>query len=646
MSAAVQNAGEGKSEATALRYYQSTDATITATDTWVGRSTIAGLAGSGSSSQSVELTAPSSPGRYYYGACVDAVPGESDTTNNCSGARTVRVVEGPDLVVGGPFVSNGSPEAGGTFLLVVSVRNRGDATSAATTVRHYRSTDATVTSADTLEGTEEVRPLGSLQSSGKEIHLTAPSTAGTYYYGSCVDAVPDESDTTNNCSGIEVTVTAREPEPDQVVEGPDLVVEGPFVANGGTSEAGGKFLFLVWVRNRGDATSAATTVRHYRSTDATVTSADTLEGTEAVRPLGSFQGSGKEIHLTAPSTAGTYYYGSCVDAVPDESDTTNNCSGIEVTVTAREPEPDQVVQSVEVAPREVTLAARGNTAELAARVLDAQDNEIFGEEVSWSSLSPEVATVNAAGVVTAVANGRATVVASASGVSGEATVTVWQRAASVEIDPGEVELTSVGGTATVTLRAFDANGNEAPDGGDITSWSWRSANPNVATVHPFAVIDPRAQVRAVGAGTTEVTVAAETEDGVRLSGTATVTVTIEQYPDLEVKTPTVSDATPETGASFTLSATVSNAGDGESPATTLHYYQSTDATITTADTEVGTDAVGALAAAGISEESISLTAPSTPDTYYYGACADAVTDESDTTDNCSDSVPVTVSEPE
>ena len=378
LSAAVQNAGEGKSEATALRYYRSADTTITATDTWVRTVTIAGLAGSGSSSRSVELTAPSSPGRYYYGACVDAVPGESDTTNNCSRARTVRVVEGPDLVVGGPFVINGSPEAGGTFLLVVSVRNRGDATSAATTVRHYRSTDATVTSADTLEGTEAVRPLGSLQSSGKEIHLTAPSTAGTYYYGSCVDAVPDESDTTNNCSGIEVTVTAREPEPDQVVEGPDLVVEGPFVANGGTSEAGGKFLFLVWVRNRGDATSAATTVRHYRSTDATVTSADTLEGTEAVRPLGSFQGSGKEIHLTAPSTAGTYYYGSCVDAVPDESDTTNNCSGIEVTVTAREPEPDQVVQSVEVAPREVTLAARGNTAELAARVLDAQDNEIFG----------------------------------------------------------------------------------------------------------------------------------------------------------------------------------------------------------------------------------------------------------------------------
>ena len=283
---------------------------------------------------------------------------------------------------------------------------------------------------------------------------------------------------------------------------------------------------------------------------------------------------------------------------------------------------------------------------MTARVLDAQDNEILGEAVSWSSNFPEVATVDAAGVVTAVANGRTKVSASASGVSGEATVTVWQRAAAAAIDPGEVELTSVGGTALVTLRAFDANGHEAPDAGDITSWRWRSANWNVATVHPSLVIDPRAQVRAVGAGMTEVTVAAVTEDGVSLNATTKVTVTIAQYPDLEVETPTVSDETPETGASFTLSATVSNTGDGESPATTLTYYQSTDATITTSDASVGTDDVGVLSASGTSEQSISLTAPSSPATYYYGACVDAVTDESDTTNNCSGSVTVTVSEPE
>ena len=62
----------------------------------------------------------------------------------------------------------------------------------------------------------------------------------------------------------------------------------------------------------------------------------------------------------------------------------------------------------------------------------------------------------------------------------------------------------------------------------------------------------------------------------------------------------------------------SHQGTGESAATTLRYYRSTDATISTADTEVGTDAVSALPSAATSNESISLTAPSTAGTYYYG----------------------------
>ena len=72
-----------------------------------------------------------------------------------------------------------------------------------------------------------------------------------------------------------------------------------------------------------------------------------------------------------------------------------------------------------------------------------------------------------------------------------------------------------------------------------------------------------------------------------------VTVTA---PNLQVGTPTVDDASLDTGAAFTLSATVTNAGTEGAAATTLRYYRSTDSTITTSDTEVGTDDVGALAA--------------------------------------------------
>ena len=52
-------------------------------------------------------------------------------------------------------------------------------------------------------------------------------------------------------------------------------------------------------------------------------------------PKGRHQGYGATIRLTAPSTVGTYYYGACVDAVPGESDTANNCSSaVPVTVSA------------------------------------------------------------------------------------------------------------------------------------------------------------------------------------------------------------------------------------------------------------------------------------------------------------------------
>ena len=209
--------------------------------------------------------------------------------------------------------------------------------------------------------------------------------------------------------------------------------------------------------------------------------------------------------------------------------------------------PPPLPARVEVTPREVTLAALGNTAALTARVLDAQGNEISGEAVSWSSVSPEVATVDAAGVVTAVVNGRATVTASASGVSGEATVDVWQRAVSVAIDPGEVELTSVDETAELTLRAFDANGHEAPGGGDITGiFAWRSGNLNVATVSSVGGLT--AEVRAIGAGTTTVTV---TLDDGRLSATATVTVVLPKV--LQGEDNPV-DETPQVNPEVTISA--------------------------------------------------------------------------------------------
>ena len=113
-------------------------------------------------------------------------------------------------------------------------------------------------------------------------------------------------------------------------------------------------------------------------------------------------------------------------------------------------------------------------------------------------------------------------------------------------------------------------------------------------------------------------------------------------PDLVVQTPSVSDTSQRAGESFTLSVVVRNEGDGPSAATTLRYYRSPDTTISMGDTQAGTDAVIGLSVSGASDESISLTAPSTAGTYYYGACVDPVSGESDTGNNCSSAVTVTV----
>ena len=114
-------------------------------------------------------------------------------------------------------------------------------------------------------------------------------------------------------------------------------------------------------------------------------------------------------------------------------------------------------------------------------------------------------------------------------------------------------------------------------------------------------------------------------------------------PDLVVDTLTLSG--PPAGVSFTLSARVRNQGTVASGATTLRYYRSTDSQITTADTQVGTDSVSGLAAFGASAQSIgvTVTSPDIPGTYYYyGACVDADSDETITTNNCSSSVKITV----
>ena len=93
-------------------------------------------------------------------------------------------------------------------------------------------------------------------------------------------------------------------------------------------------------------------------------------------------------------------------------------------------------------------------------------------------------------------------------------------------------------------------------------------------------------------------VTGESDTANNCSSSVTVTVTVPDKPDLKIYaivTTTNPGGTPP-GGRIGISAGVRNQGGVASPATTLRFYQSTDATITTSDTEVGTTAVGGLAA--------------------------------------------------
>ena len=323
LAATVRNGGADDAPATTLRFYRSTDATITTSDTVVGTDAVAALAGAATASARLAVTVPATPGTYYYGACVDAVADEADTTNNCSTAE-VEVVERPlppDLIVEHADVTPSSVSARDRFVITVRVRNRGEGDSPVSpTLRYYYSVDAAISSDDTEVGTDFIGPLAASASTDEAHFRNASSYGGTYYYGACVGTVPQETDTSNNCSSAAALTVAGPPPPQ-----PDLMVQSPY-ASIVSPVPEQVFTVGVRVRNNGTADAASTTLRWRRSSDATITTSDTEVGTSAVAGLSAFSSSSESVKLTAPSNAGTYYYGACVDAVTDESDTTNNCS--------------------------------------------------------------------------------------------------------------------------------------------------------------------------------------------------------------------------------------------------------------------------------------------------------------------------------
>ena len=167
-----------------------------------------------------------------------------------------------------------------------------------------------------------------------------------------------------------------------------------------------------------------------------------------------------------------------------------------------------VPTSVTVTPDTATLAALSDTVRLAAEVLDELGRVMPGAEVAWSSANTTVATVNPAGLVTAVGNGSATVTATSGSATGSAAVTVAQVVAEVAVTPA-VDTVLTGQTVRLAASAVDANGHAVAE----ATFTWASGDITVARV------DDTGLATGVAPGTAAITAMS---DGV--TGTARLTV--------------------------------------------------------------------------------------------------------------------------
>ena len=328
LTVTVSNNGFGNSSAdTTLQFYSSTDSTIDpTTDTAVGTSVAIGtLSGSSStfgqsyattSTQTISLTAPTTPGTYYYGAHVRSGFSEINRQNNTSTAVAITVSAPPDLVVE-LFDLRGSSAVAPRERLTLdaTVRNDGEGQSPRTILRFYESVDRRFRIDDEIDRVS-VGTIASNGSSNVSLRLIAPDTPGTYYYRVEVDVVANEEVTHNNTSGYIVII----------VESP-LILESVQPSKSEVTP-GERFTLTAIVRNDGTAASNRAAVEFYSSDDDVITSRDTSIGTDSVSVIAA-RGTGEASRtLNAPDAVGTYYYGACIG----DGLSVGSCQVVSITV--------------------------------------------------------------------------------------------------------------------------------------------------------------------------------------------------------------------------------------------------------------------------------------------------------------------------
>jgi hypothetical protein len=170
-----------------------------------------------------------------------------------------------------------------------------------------------------------------------------------------------------------------------------------------------------------------------------------------------------------------------------------------------------VVTTVTVAPTSASVVA-GATTPLVATVKDQNGNVMTGQTVTWTTSNGAAATVNAAGLVTGVAAGTATITATSSGKTGTSAITVTAVTpvvTTVTVAPTSASVVA-GSTTPLVATVKDQNGN-VMSGQTVI---WTTSNSAAATVNSSGL------VTGVAAGSATITATSSGK-----TGTSSITVT-------------------------------------------------------------------------------------------------------------------------
>ena len=324
---------------------------------------------------------------------------------------------------------------------------------------------------------------------------------------------------------------------------------------------------------------------------------------------------------------------------------------VTVTVTATDPGGLTATQTLEATVPNRAPEVRGSlpdqtvaVGETAVVDVSAYFSDPDGDALSYaaSSSNPSVAVVSTSGatvMITAVAKGSVTVTVTATDPGGltatqtlEATVPNRAPEARGSLPDQTVQ---AGQTATLDISPYFTDAD-----GDALSYAAATSSSSVSTASVSGAV---VTIQGVAVGETTLTVTARDPDGGGATQQVSVTVT-PPAPDLAFAGVLPASATLTPGSSVTFAFRIRNQGTLASSATTIRAMRSPNPIVSTRDTELKSYSLSSLAA---SQDltfplTISVDASTAAGTIYIGMCIDAVTDESNTRNNCSEGARLTI----